>query len=196
VYAFGIILWEILTRKEPYEDKEPMQIVVEVVNDNLRPDIPVLYRDSPLIPLIKDCWAGDPDRRPPFRVVVDRLDVLVAQTGNATPQASRVASGSISGSRGAPTPTVSQTKTLPATPPTNTGGGGGGVVTANTTATMPTPSAQQQQQNGVPNLTVIIPTTTPSTMTTTIASNATISTRSNGIDRKESRSPDPDDLRL
>ncbi len=36
VYAFGIILWEILTRLEPYEDKEPMQIVVEVVNDNLR----------------------------------------------------------------------------------------------------------------------------------------------------------------
>lgn len=33
VYAFGIIVWEILTRLEPYEDKEPMQIVVEVVND-------------------------------------------------------------------------------------------------------------------------------------------------------------------
>ena len=40
VYAFGIILWEILTRQEPYEDKEPMQIVVEVVNQNLRPHIP------------------------------------------------------------------------------------------------------------------------------------------------------------
>jgi serine/threonine protein kinase len=26
VYAFGIILWEILTRKEPYEDKEMMQV--------------------------------------------------------------------------------------------------------------------------------------------------------------------------
>ena len=37
VYAFGIILWEILTRLEPYEDKEPMQIVLEVVNQQLRP---------------------------------------------------------------------------------------------------------------------------------------------------------------
>jgi serine/threonine protein kinase len=26
VYAFGIILWEILTREEPYEDKEMMQV--------------------------------------------------------------------------------------------------------------------------------------------------------------------------
>ena len=36
VFAMGIIIWEILTRLEPYEDKEPMQIVVEVVNDGHR----------------------------------------------------------------------------------------------------------------------------------------------------------------
>lgn len=56
VYAFGIILWEILTRLEPYEDKEPMQIVVEVVNDELRPTIPAECAESPMVPLMKDCW--------------------------------------------------------------------------------------------------------------------------------------------
>jgi serine/threonine protein kinase len=53
VYAFGIILWEILTRLEPYEEKEPMQIVVEVVNDGLRPTMPADCAESPLVPLMK-----------------------------------------------------------------------------------------------------------------------------------------------
>ena len=59
VYAYGIILWEILTRLEPYEDKEPMQIVVEVVNDNLRPTLPPPVCDSPLVPLMKDWSVGE-----------------------------------------------------------------------------------------------------------------------------------------
>lgn len=76
VYAFGIILWEILTRLEPYEDKEPMQIVVEVVNDDLRPDIPPEYKDNPLVPLMKDCWHTDPGQRPTFRVVLERIEAI------------------------------------------------------------------------------------------------------------------------
>jgi len=61
-YAFGIILWEILTRLEPYEEKEPMQIVVEVVNDGLRPTLPAECADSPLVPLMKDCFPADDTR--------------------------------------------------------------------------------------------------------------------------------------
>jgi len=76
VYAFGIILWEILTRSEPYEDKETMQIVVEVVNDDLRPTIPAQFKDSPLVPLMKDCWHPDPNMRPSFDVIVNRLEQL------------------------------------------------------------------------------------------------------------------------
>jgi serine/threonine protein kinase len=76
VYAFGIILWEILTRLEPYEEKEPMQIVVEVVNDGLRPTLPADCADSPLVPLMKDCWHTDPEKRPPFVKIVARLQAI------------------------------------------------------------------------------------------------------------------------
>lgn len=73
VYAFGIILWEILTRLEPYEDKEPMQIVVEVVNDNLRPSLPPPFCDASLVPLMKDCWHENPEHRPGFEKILERL---------------------------------------------------------------------------------------------------------------------------
>jgi GAF domain-containing protein len=77
VYAFGIILWEVLTRLEPYDDKEPMQIVVEVVNNNLRPTIPHEHRNNPLVPLMKDCWHKNPEERPTFKAIVERLEEIV-----------------------------------------------------------------------------------------------------------------------
>jgi len=77
VYAFGIILWEVLTRLEPYEDKEPMQIVVEVVNENLRPTIPAEHLDNVLVPLMRDCWHADPAQRPTFKLIGDRLEEML-----------------------------------------------------------------------------------------------------------------------
>ncbi len=77
MYAFGIILWEIVTRLEPYEDKEPMQIVVEVVNNNLRPTIPDEYKSTVIVQLMKDCWSPEPAQRPTFKVILERLDDMV-----------------------------------------------------------------------------------------------------------------------
>ena len=76
VYAFGIILWEILTREEPYEEKEPMQIVVEVVNEGLRPTIRAELLDAPLVPLMRDCWHTEPGSRPTFEKIVERLRAI------------------------------------------------------------------------------------------------------------------------
>ena len=79
VYAYGIILWEILTRLEPYEDKEPMQIVLEVVNNGLRPYMPPELERSPLVPLMRECWSEAPAGRPSFHQCVARLEVILAE---------------------------------------------------------------------------------------------------------------------
>ena len=79
VYAYGIILWEILTRLEPYEDKEPMQIVLEVVNQHLRPHLPSELSASPLVPLMRECWQQEPALRPSFQQVVDRLEEILVE---------------------------------------------------------------------------------------------------------------------
>lgn len=56
-----------------------MQIVVEVVNDGLRPTLPADCVDSPLVPLMKHCWHTSPEQRPPFEKIVERLKALQAR---------------------------------------------------------------------------------------------------------------------
>lgn len=85
VYAFGIIIWEVLTRLEPYDEMEPMSIVVAVVNDGLRPTIPAEYAKDPLVPLMKDCWAQDPGERPTFQAIIERLEAVKRGLGGGAP---------------------------------------------------------------------------------------------------------------
>jgi hypothetical protein len=77
VYSFGINMWELATRKIPYEGMQPMQIGYAVVHNNLRPDIPSNCSDE-YVALMQECWAQDPAARPRFIDVVARLEALVA----------------------------------------------------------------------------------------------------------------------
>uniref|UniRef100_A0A804NAU1 Serine-threonine/tyrosine-protein kinase catalytic domain-containing protein n=1 Tax=Zea mays TaxID=4577 RepID=A0A804NAU1_MAIZE len=40
VYSFGIVMWELLTREEPYSGMRAAEIIGGIVNDSLRPQIP------------------------------------------------------------------------------------------------------------------------------------------------------------
>jgi serine/threonine protein kinase len=72
VYSFGVVLWELLTRQEPYKGLHKPDIIVGVVNNNLRP--PLFPDMEPLVvELIEACWAQNPEDRPEFQQIVDRL---------------------------------------------------------------------------------------------------------------------------
>lgn len=73
-YSFGITLWEILYRAEPYENLTPASVSMQVVREDapLRPPIadscPAAWRA-----LMTECWAAKPADRPPFNAIHQRL---------------------------------------------------------------------------------------------------------------------------
>ena len=71
VYSFGVVLWEIFVRKIPWEEVNPMQVIIMVGFHDERlqipDDIPEWARD-----LIHDCFKSA-EERPLFRDIIVRL---------------------------------------------------------------------------------------------------------------------------
>ncbi|BBI30152.1 Ser/Thr protein kinase [Acanthamoeba castellanii medusavirus] len=72
VYSFGIIMWQVITRKEPYAGRNFMGVSLDVL-EGKRPAIP---GDCPphLRKLLKKCWHDDPTKRPTMEQVLEMFD--------------------------------------------------------------------------------------------------------------------------
>ena len=76
VYSFGIVMWELATRKTPWkEDIADSDNAVHLFNGinralqtGLRPTIPesVTAEHGAFVEVMQRCWAGDPINRPTF----------------------------------------------------------------------------------------------------------------------------------
>lgn len=79
VYSFGIVLFELITRKDPFSDQEDLSLIEfqTLVSEGLRPVVP----DGCDIPdgfemLMKRCWDGTPDKRPSFTEIAAELQAI------------------------------------------------------------------------------------------------------------------------
>eukprot|EP00842_Homolaphlyctis_polyrhiza_P001082 jgi/Hompol1/1975/HPOL_005035-RA len=72
VYAFGILLFEIVTRQYPYETMNSMAIGMQVLVEGRRPTIPA-YVPPTLCQIMEQCWTHDAADRPPTKAVLNML---------------------------------------------------------------------------------------------------------------------------
>ena len=79
VFSFGIIIWEIYSRTQPYKDMTTSQIINYVCNEGGRPDCDLIIKDEMpkgLFELMKKCWDTDPNLRPDFQKILEILNDL------------------------------------------------------------------------------------------------------------------------
>ena len=88
VYAYGVVMWEVLTLELPWSKANPWQIV-SLVNSGGRLEIPALDRlpgpDTATFngldaycQLLRHCWAQNEFDRPTFQEIIQKLRCVAA----------------------------------------------------------------------------------------------------------------------
>jgi len=72
VWAFGIVVYEIVAQCEPHKDKDLIDVALQIRDAGLTPEIP---SDCPplLREVMKMCWNKQPEQRPPFEKICSLL---------------------------------------------------------------------------------------------------------------------------
>jgi hypothetical protein len=90
MYAYGIMLWEIATRKMPYENVANSNIIINAVVAGKHPKIPE-ETVNPAAPLptsykelIRVCWFQAPEKRPTAKEAIETLAIDNPTTGNTS----------------------------------------------------------------------------------------------------------------
>eukprot|EP01120_Amphizonella_sp_Union-15-10_P007506 TRINITY_DN2538_c0_g1_i1.p1 TRINITY_DN2538_c0_g1~~TRINITY_DN2538_c0_g1_i1.p1 ORF type:complete len:499 (-),score=110.21 TRINITY_DN2538_c0_g1_i1:204-1700(-) len=85
VYSFGIVLWEILTKQEPFPHHNNFQKFKKAVcYKEERPIIPSSCLPS-LKNLIETCWTATPEDRPKFSTIIASLDEIIVDAAISDP---------------------------------------------------------------------------------------------------------------
>eukprot|EP01113_Clastostelium_recurvatum_P006593 TRINITY_DN12994_c0_g1_i1.p1 TRINITY_DN12994_c0_g1~~TRINITY_DN12994_c0_g1_i1.p1 ORF type:complete len:222 (+),score=40.64 TRINITY_DN12994_c0_g1_i1:3-668(+) len=83
VFSFGVLMWEILARKQPHHDLRSDEAGIAVCAGQRLSILPSFPRD--LASLMHQCWATNPDDRPDFAAIQAALEHQQHQHRRRTP---------------------------------------------------------------------------------------------------------------
>jgi serine/threonine protein kinase len=72
VFAFGLILFELLCNESVFPKDSQMLVVYKLHKKGVRPQIPE-WISAPISELIESCWSVNPESRPSFDEIYDKL---------------------------------------------------------------------------------------------------------------------------
>ena len=72
VYAYSLVIWEVLTGDIPWRGLNPVQVAMQILNKQARPAVPE-GAPADLVGLMARCWAHEPDARPTFAAIKAEL---------------------------------------------------------------------------------------------------------------------------
>ncbi|RIA98825.1 kinase-like domain-containing protein [Glomus cerebriforme] len=75
IYSFGMIMWEFMTGRRPFWDRNhDIELIIEIC-DGLRPPI-VTNAPEGYIDLMKECWHSDPNKRPTAITLGNKIEKM------------------------------------------------------------------------------------------------------------------------
>ncbi|GES92934.1 kinase-like domain-containing protein [Rhizophagus clarus] len=82
IYSFSMIMWELMTGRRPFWDRNhDADLVIEICN-GLRPPI-VTNAPEGYIELMKECWHNDPNERPTVTNIESKIkNILLIESDN------------------------------------------------------------------------------------------------------------------
>ncbi|KAF9644398.1 kinase-like protein [Thelephora ganbajun] len=75
IWSFGMVMYEILTKNDPYHECSMFTVIAKVAN-GVTPSRPETITNDKVWDLMKDCWMLKPSERPPIQDVIRRLGTL------------------------------------------------------------------------------------------------------------------------
>ncbi len=85
IWAFGVTVWETITRQRPYPGKDSIQVAFEVARAGLTLPIPIENCPPIFAQLMRSCFEREPSSRPTFAMICHILENVDSNSLRYTP---------------------------------------------------------------------------------------------------------------